>query len=148
MKMTQKQLSAWTTALRSGEYKQGRNRLKRIIGGNLNCEYCCLGVLEEIEGTPSRLSTRLCTVYLFGDNGASICLTDATADKYDCDSFGLEAPIDALTEAENIMVAKSGIYDKDNYNLAHLNDSGIPFSRIAELLEQYVTIIPEQENQQ
>lgn len=30
----------WVAALRSGEYKQGKGRLK-----NINNEYCCLGVL-------------------------------------------------------------------------------------------------------
>ena len=35
--------SRWVTALRSGEYKQGRRNLR------LNNEFCCLGVLCEID---------------------------------------------------------------------------------------------------
>lgn len=33
----------WLTALRSGEYQQGKNALKRI-DQNGNVQYCCLGV--------------------------------------------------------------------------------------------------------
>jgi hypothetical protein len=33
----------WIAALVSGEYKQGRNRLKNVEGG-----YCCLGVLCDL----------------------------------------------------------------------------------------------------
>lgn len=35
----------WCTALRSGEYKQGKGFLKTLDG-----EYCCLGVLAELDG--------------------------------------------------------------------------------------------------
>ena len=35
----------WCTALRSGEYKQGKGFLK-----TLDNEYCCLGVLAELDG--------------------------------------------------------------------------------------------------
>lgn len=39
----------WVAALRSGEYKQGRTRLKNEFG-----EYCCLGVLTEVSGVEGR----------------------------------------------------------------------------------------------
>lgn len=39
---------AWLKALRSGEYKQGRDRLKRRAGDKVT--YCCLGVLAEVCG--------------------------------------------------------------------------------------------------
>lgn len=38
----------WVAALRSGDYKQGRNSLKQGKGDKAT--YCCLGVLCEIEG--------------------------------------------------------------------------------------------------
>jgi hypothetical protein len=37
----------WVAALRSGEYKQGRGLLRNGAG-----QYCCLGVLCEIQGVP------------------------------------------------------------------------------------------------
>ena len=36
----------WLTALRSGEYKQGKGFLKNSLGGI--AQYCCLGVLCEL----------------------------------------------------------------------------------------------------
>ncbi len=36
----------WVAALRSGEYKQGRNRLHRKVDNS----FCCLGVLCEVAG--------------------------------------------------------------------------------------------------
>lgn len=38
----------WVEALRSGKYVQGRQRLKRVMGGGTT--YCCLGVLCEVMG--------------------------------------------------------------------------------------------------
>lgn len=42
-KMNQDIKKKWVAALRSGEYKQGRNSLKNHEG-----EYCCLGVLCDL----------------------------------------------------------------------------------------------------
>lgn len=43
--MDQELKKAWTSALRSGEYRQCRNQLTSGSGG-----YCCLGVLAKIAG--------------------------------------------------------------------------------------------------
>jgi len=37
----------WTTALRSGKYKQGRSRLQRLDAFE-NPQFCCLGVLCDL----------------------------------------------------------------------------------------------------
>jgi hypothetical protein len=42
----------WVEALRSGKYKQGRGFLQR------NNEFCCLGVLCEVQNVPSQLVLR------------------------------------------------------------------------------------------
>ena len=44
--MRQEIKEKWVTALRSGEYKQGREYLKTLSGENTY--YCCLGVLCEL----------------------------------------------------------------------------------------------------
>ena len=43
---------AWVTALRSGAYPQGTGLLKR--GEGATATYCCLGVLAEVQGWPTR----------------------------------------------------------------------------------------------
>ncbi len=46
----------WLAALRSGEYKQGRGRLKREAGVFTRAwYYCCLGVLEDATGVYGNL---------------------------------------------------------------------------------------------
>lgn len=49
MKLKPKWKKKWLEALRSGEYKQGRRRLKTKLSDG-SYEYCCLGVLCEITG--------------------------------------------------------------------------------------------------
>jgi hypothetical protein len=42
----------WVAALRSGDYRQGRGRLKRTRNGGTKVSYCCLGVLRELHDIP------------------------------------------------------------------------------------------------
>jgi hypothetical protein len=53
----------WIDALRSGDYKQGRNAL------NLNGRFCCLGVLCEITNDIHKTARRVddFTLYFGGD---------------------------------------------------------------------------------
>ena len=46
MKPNKKVLRRWVKALRSGEYKQGRQRLCSVKNGEVH--WCCLGVLADI----------------------------------------------------------------------------------------------------
>jgi hypothetical protein len=39
----------WVAALRSGKYKQGRDQLKTVLEPGKPPQFCCLGVLKEIE---------------------------------------------------------------------------------------------------
>lgn len=49
--MTKELKDQWLTALRSGEYKQGKGTLKQQQSpGTSDCTYCCLGVLCDIVG--------------------------------------------------------------------------------------------------
>lgn len=66
----------WLTALRSGEYEQGQERLHRNYGDGRN-EYCCLGVLCELavkEGVTTR--THRGEGYGYGKNADTTHLPD------------------------------------------------------------------------
>lgn len=51
--LTAAQKEQWLKDLRSGEFKQGRNRLCTIINGEPH--YCCLGVLAHREAIDSKI---------------------------------------------------------------------------------------------
>lgn len=108
-------LNEWVAALRSGKYKQGQRYLR-----SCNDEYCCLGVLADIEGVQWELTKqcgayysrnrRSTSIYLyFGDSGVS-------------------------TEGD---ISPCAVYDGTNIHnaLAGMNDAGLPFHDIATVLE-------------
>ena len=98
--------TAWLEALRSGKYKQGRDKLC-----NLQNQYCCLGVLCEVAGIPKVKEDDLLTF-----DGCTAALPPSLVEKVGLyDHFG---------------------QSKDSMScLSHLNDNGTPFSEIANLLE-------------
>lgn len=117
----------WVKTLRSGEYKQGRNRLKSQSDYDDTVRHCCLGVLCEIAikngvniPTSSWRNTDTLTEWIFG--------ADERA----------EFPPDEIVkwaglECDNPMV-------KDQYDtsttLSDLNDTGHSFSEIADIIEE------------
>lgn len=108
-------LNKWLEALRSGNYEQGKARLW-TAGSN---SYCCLGVLSKIQG---RLT----------DNGfdGSNCYTLADSNpRYPelRSNGGLPKEVYFKTDLEGT--------DEHYTSLADLNDSGMSFKEIAELLE-------------
>jgi hypothetical protein len=64
----------WTTALRSGDYKQGRACLRSIDN-----EYCCLGVLCDVIGLEWHMSDNDSILYSisFGGHNYSAFLPEA-----------------------------------------------------------------------
>src|ERR1017187_7416410 len=106
----------WLSALRSGKYKQGHNQLK---SGD---HYCCLGVLCDLYAKKMK-DDRV------GFNG---------------DVFTTQSGIEETTLPFEVM-QWSGIPDsngrtpfKDSspYSLADINDEGISFSEIADVIEE------------
>lgn len=114
--MNQEIKAKWVAALRSGEYEQGRNYLKGAEG------YCCLGVLCDLYAKET------------GDGGF-------------------------VEEGNNIFVFRSGVCTGEisyppsvvqlwaglngcnprlikGSNLSGLNDQGVPFYEIADLIEK------------
>lgn len=90
--------SKWLVALRSGEYKQIRERLKTDNG------HCCLGVGLEIKGLAS--ADNLINEWSFNSIQSSVDLQNAL-----------------------------GISGEEQTKLVELNDSGKPFSEIADYIE-------------
>ena len=106
--MDQELKAKWVDALRSGEYKQGKERLHNL-GDN---SYCCLGVLADVAGAWSdQAKTRV--------DGYGAHFTELTADK-----LGLPYSID-----------DPEVLDDDMLML--MNDSGdCTFAEIADKIER------------
>jgi hypothetical protein len=135
----------WVDALRSGNYPQGKFSLKTDSG-----KYCCLGVLCEISPIESRVVTT-----------CDCCSTTATLWD-DCESVlpssvmnwagtGNDRDIcmDLTLEDFNYLVEKyetdefrtlevSDRYISTSVNGSALNDSGVSFEDIANLIEKYL----------
>lgn len=109
----------WLTALRSGEYAQGSQRLRRS-----NDTFCCLGVLCDLavkagvieEGVQEFTSSS----YQYGSSGNSAFLPSEVAKWADVDRFG--------QKYDDVDVA---------YDLAKMNDDGATFADIAEVIEAH-----------
>ena len=113
-KLGPKQLR-WVEALESGEFKQGNGFLKRNLDGELL--YCCLGVLNELEGFPS-----VCV-----SNGIfTFSLTNsASLDSTQMDRVMLYSNVGSFTESIN-----------GYSSLANMNDSGLSFKEIAKVIRE------------
>lgn len=101
----------WVAALRSGKYEQGISQLKNARG-----QYCCLGVLCDISG-----------LGVWEAGGAYRTGPDQFRYGY------AVTPKDVATWAglENPMGNRPG-----QPSLDCLNDDGIPFSEIADIIEK------------
>lgn len=107
----------WIIALRSGEYQQGKGRLRTLKGG-----FCVLGVLCHIAGevpTPGHEHSELGTVYLYGPEAESAVLP------------------------ERVMM-KTGMHSNRGYmsdksmgvlSLSAMNDGGQSFGTMASFIE-------------
>jgi hypothetical protein len=94
----------WLKALRSGKYQQGKNTLK-WQSGNRDPEFCCLGVLCEIQGRKWR---RLFAHSTHFKGGASVAVKE---------------------------IREAGIHPEVAQSLAMLNDTGSSFAEIADYIE-------------
>lgn len=110
----------WVEALRSGEYQQGRNALRRVWSSG-EVSYCCLGVLCELfsrkgEGKWNEEE------FLFGEpdgrcgNGSTGILPRNLAKQV------------GLKDRNPILI-------NQGKSLAELNDSHVSFAEIADLIE-------------
>lgn len=120
--MRKRLIDSWVEALRSGEYMQGKYRLKQIRG-NGSAAYCCLGVAAE----------------LFAEEFGIQAIENAGVFYFGEDSFRLPAVIRAAT----------GITLEQEKLLIHLNDiENYSFTAIADQIEENVQANPGKEDQQ
>lgn len=105
----------WIEALESGEYKQSRRALNDGTG------FCCLGVLCEIAGMDFEKRGSY-TYYSFDGQYSGQVLPDTFTSK-----IGLRDRYGSLKQG----IAHSGTISS---TLIGLNDRGVPFSEIAQLM--------------
>jgi hypothetical protein len=121
----------WVKALRSGEFKQGREFLANAETN----EYCCLGVLCELairDGLSDLKKTRVTDI----KNNTAVY-------KYETDIFGRTDVLPAEVMEWADMVSQNGnlpekILVDDNLwgtCLSFLNDNGATFKEIANIIE-------------
>lgn len=116
-------------ALRSDKYNQGRSRLRH------GDEYCCLGVACDISGvgkwypSPKKNRERERFVYDTAEVGyrsaEGYVLPDAVKDW-----------LGWKTDANGTFREIVGDEDEDDVALTGLNDAGVPFAQIADVIEQ------------
>ena len=138
-------LQVWVPALRSGKYEQTKGFLPDDHG------YCCLGVACDVLGM--NWDSEYCDTPLRH-------YTSLPADVVNTYGFGSSTTINVLTKNLHKVPAlekskfsdkvdSGGVYDytKDDYtviSLATLNDSGLTFDEIADIIEQVVATYEEE----
>lgn len=106
----------WVEALRSGKYTQGKGRLGYDWGSNTEPHYCCLGVLCEIAYEKGIVKkTR-------ESDGSYI---------YDDSMHLLPRSVQEWADVDDNP-------DLGEMPIADLNDRGLPFRFIADLIERYL----------
>lgn len=120
----------WTAALRSGDYKQGRNALHKINKHNEET-FCCLGVLCDLYQKDRRKKKK---------KGLFVGKTSPSASiayNYLIGSLPLE-----VMHWAGISSPTGRVSGSSYYSLANLNDSlGYDFNYIAKFIEDNVEIL-------
>ena len=125
--MTQEDRDEWVAALRSGKYEQTKGVLMHAD----QVRACCLGVLCDLQAEKGLLTKRVekCNVMFQDPNN-----------KYDA-QVGLLPYV--LTQRFEAKTARCPVtFHGANRTLAGLNDDDVPFSVIADLIEDQVEIVP------
>lgn len=127
----------WLTALRSGEYRQGQNVLKQQHGENDTPQYCCLGVLCDI-AVKEGLDITVRDIHEEDEAAEKQVWEFGTSD-----SLSHELLPDAVMEWAGMDSDNPTVYDpsaraEDQLratDIATLNDNGISFEDIADVIE-------------
>jgi hypothetical protein len=119
----------WTDALRSGEYQQGEGFL--YVDGT----FCCLGVLCDLHSKET--GTKWERYNLHSDEPDDKCVKTY----YDTDSYLPPEVRDWADLPTDIgqQFGRDAAYNTEDgiSNLIELNDGGIPFTEIANVIERY-----------
>lgn len=116
----------WVEALRSGEYRQGKGclRIKHHDGGD---NYCCLGVLSDLA-----VKAGVGKWGLVDGNGRRPHVGDGKSNDYLTDDVMRWA---GLTHSNPPVVYNRIGHNTDRF-LSALNDNGVPFTDIADMIER------------
>jgi hypothetical protein len=130
----------WVDALKSGTYQQGQGKL-HATDINGTCMYCCLGVLCDLymQQNPDELDVKVVTrksdVNL--QHTQMLSIGDDSITVYDNDSLVLPLRVrewagmhDALGRFTNASHAQD--------SLAELNDHGMSFAKLADVIDVHV----------
>lgn len=126
--------AAWLTALRSGEYEQGRGALNR--GG----KFCCLGVLCDVMVNQFDLELEVKTEL----DCEEACCSEAEKNVISYNGDSSFPPVEvsnvvfADRESDSNWVVKSmeAPNGELSYTLYALNDNGFSFAEIADVIEE------------
>ena len=126
--MKQKIARIWVDALRSGEYKQVGGRLKTLEG------YCCLGVLCDLAVDRGIIPAPILNV----NSGLNLSVFTFGKQKLFLPSEVMEwAGVNSSTG--DIPLSDPAVPASfSTANLSKLNDSGVDFKTIAEVIERNV----------
>ena len=116
----------WIAALRSGEYKQGREQLNAS-----NRAFCCLGVLCEVEKFPKYsedFGDRIGYEFPTGETESSLLPENYRQ------SIGLQAPT-AVPSYDNITKEQVGFYTKHEFCMLMNDTESKAFAEIADYIE-------------
>ena len=128
--MNQEFKKEWVAALRSGEFIQGKNAL--CADG----KYCCLGVACELlhrKGlTPKRVSKTSENITYYGTLESSALLPE---DVQQSMKIMEKSPLVFIPEDQKSIDSMPTYYLGKHINVAALNDNGVSFKDIADLIE-------------
>ena len=122
MKMPKKLKEEWIKALRSGEYEQGKKRLRTLYRDGSE-KFCCLGVL--------------CDIGIDGVWDDDTCIMPAERHAYDDHSIGVPS------QADLIAMGIGDPFDGTYFYLAEMNDEANSFDEIADWIEDNIEEIEE-----
>lgn len=120
----------WLTALRSGEYRQGRNVLKQQFDENDAPQFCCLGVLCDI-AIKDGLNLTVNDINEYEDTDAIIWSFDDHQEllpRAVMEWAGMDSDNPALPNPED--------EGHPTTDIASLNDNGMDFENIADIIER------------
>ena len=123
--------AAWVQALRSGKYQQATGYLRDIIpASGKQYGYCCLGVLADI--------SPVCEIVSQDNGGGFYYETDHPSDY--AEEMGYILPDGRVhqpdEEFDDTMLDYFGMDSGQQDELTHMNDNGVPFSEIADWIEE------------
>lgn len=149
VKMNPEIKEKWLAALRSGDYKQGQSKLRRILpklfkrtGGNdlTDERYCCLGILCELyiqdTGKGRWIMDDFDGEFKFDDGNGSSSYGMPTNAVYAW--AGMSNDDGFYVDNKDFKAYKVEDSSSPYFGLAALNDGGRRFPTIAKLIEKYL----------